>query len=120
MIGGGVYFWSGLGIFAVLYSGLQLDWVISKIIADIIGWTLGFAVQRYWAFNDPRLKRKTLQTGKRYFLISALNLAIDYGIVAGMKAIGITPYIGMITSSLFFTAWNYLWYRFWVFDPKQK
>lgn len=120
MIGGGVYFWSGMAVFAVLYSGFHVDWLISKIIADIIGFTLSFFVQRYWAFNDKRLKKKDFQVRSRYAGISALSLAIDYGIVAGMKYIGITPYIGMVTSSLFFTVWNYLWYRFYVFDPKQK
>lgn len=119
MIGGGVYFWSGLGVFAICYSVFHWDWLIAKIIADIIGWTLGFVVQRYWAFNDPRLKRKTFQTGRRYFGITLVNLAIDYGIVASLKALGVTPYLGMFISSLFFTVWNYLWYRFWVFDPKQ-
>lgn len=120
MIGGGVFFSSGLAVFAVLYSGFHIDWLIAKLIADTIGWTLNFFVQRYWAFDDPHLKNKTLGTGKRYTLITVFNFAIDYAIVASMKAAGISPYIGMITASLFFTFWNYLWYRFYVFDPKQK
>ncbi len=120
MIGGGVYFWSGLGVFAVCYSILHWDWLIAKMIADVVGFSLSFFVQRYWAFNDRRLKRKTLQTGKRYFLISAITLLVDYGIVATLKSFGVTPYIGLFVSSLFLTIWNYLWYRFWVFDPTQK
>jgi hypothetical protein len=42
---------------------------------------------------------------------------IDYGIVGGLERIGITPYIGLFVAAGFFTAWNYLWYRFWVFAP---
>lgn len=120
MIGGGVFFWSGMAVFALLYSGLHIDWLVSKLIADAVGWTLAFFIQRYWAFNDPRLKSKTLQTGKRYTLITIANFAIDYAIVATMKHFGVTPYLGMITASIFFTVWNYLWYRFWVFDPNQR
>lgn len=120
MIGGGVYFWSGIAIFAILYSGLGIDWLIAKLIADAIGWTLNFFVQRYWAFNDKNLKGKTLKTGKRYTIITIFSFILDYAIVASMKAAGITPYLGMITASLFFTVWNYLWYRFYVFDPNQK
>jgi len=120
MIGGGVFFWSGMAVFALLYSAIGIDWLVAKLIADAVGWTLSFFVQRYWAFADPRLKRKTLQTGKRYALVTVANFAIDYGIVATMKYFGVSPYIGMITASLFFTIWNYLWYRFWVFDPNQR
>jgi putative flippase GtrA len=43
---------------------------------------------------------------------------MDYGIVAGLKAAGITPYIGQFISSGFFTVWNYFWYRFWVFPTQ--
>lgn len=120
MIGGGVYFWSGIAVFALLYSGLRIDWLIAKLIADVIGWTLNFFVQRYWAFNDPKLKRKTLNTGKRYIIITVISFVIDYAIVATMKYFGVSPYLGMITASIFFTIWNYLWYRFWVFDPDQR
>lgn len=120
MIGGGVYFWSGLGVFAICYSLFNWDWLIAKMLADVVGFSLSYFIQRYWAFDDPRLKRKTLQTGKRYFLISAITLIVDYGIVATLKSMGVTPYIGLFVSSLFLTVWNYLWYRFWVFDPNQK
>lgn len=120
MIGGGVYFWSGFAVFALLYSGLGIDWLVSKLIADVVGWTLNFFVQRYWAFNDPKLKRKTLNTGKRYAIITVISFGIDYAIVATMKYFGVSPYLGMITASIFFTVWNYLWYRFWVFDPDQR
>jgi putative flippase GtrA len=120
MIGGGVFFFSGLAVFAILYSGFHIDWLIAKLIADAVGWTLNFFVQRYWAFNDPKLANKTLKTGKRYTIITIANFALDYAIVASMKAAGISPYIGMLTASLFFTLWNYLWYRFYVFDPQQK
>ncbi len=41
------------------------------------------------------------------------------GIVGGLRAIGITPYIGQFISSGFFTVWNWLWYSMWVFK-KQK
>jgi hypothetical protein len=38
----------------------------------------------------------------------------------GLKSIGISPYVGFFISAGFFTAWNYLWYRFWVFYSKRK
>lgn len=120
LVGGGVYFWSGYAVFALTYSGLKWDWVWAKIVADIVGWTLNFLIQRYWAFNNPRLAKYAAMVTGRYLAITFVNLVIDYAIVASLKSIGVTPYVGLFTSSLFFTAWNYLWYRFWVFSPKIK
>lgn len=118
MVGGGVYFWSGYATFAICYSLFHWDWLIAKMLADVVGWTLNFLIQRYWAFYNPKLARKPA-VAWRYIGLTLVNLAIDYTIVALLKALGVTPYVGMFVSALFFTAWNYLWYRFWVFDPKR-
>lgn len=120
MVGGGVYFWSGYAVFALLYSGVGIDWVPAKIAADVVGWTLGFLVQRYWAFNDPRLKGRNVRVTGRYVGITAVNFVIDYAIIASLKAVGVTPYVGFFISSGFFTVWNYIWYRFWVFKPTES
>lgn len=116
MVGGGVYFWSGYGTFALAYSVVGWDWLWAKMLADVVGWTLNFLIQRYWAFRDPRLAGQ-LQSVRRYVAITIVNLGIDYAIVSGLKHLGVSPYLGMFISAFFFTAWNYFWYRFWVFDP---
>lgn len=114
-VGGNVYFWSGYGIFALCYSGLGWDWLPAKIAGDVIGLILNFIVQRYWAFNDPSLRGKTLQISAKYIATMTLSLTIDYLIVGGLKHLGVSPYIGLWVAATFFTAWNYVWYRFWVF-----
>ena len=120
MVGGGVYFWSGYVVFAIFYSAVGWDWLWAKILADFVGWNLNFVVQRYWAFNDPRLKHKTIQISGRYIIITAANFVIDYLMIWGLKSIGVTPYLGFFVTSGFFTIWNYVWYKFWVFNPNQK
>ncbi len=117
LVGGGVYFWSGLAVFAVLYSGFHWHWLISKMFADIIGWTLNYLIQRYWAFNDRRLAKYEGRVRFRYILINAIDFIFDYGIVATLKHLGYSPYMGFFVSALFTTVWDYLWYRFWVFKP---
>jgi putative flippase GtrA len=117
LIGGGVYFWVGYGVFAICYSGLHWYWLWSKLLADVIGWTLGFFIQRYWAFRNPKLSKYTKAVTGRYIAITLSNFLIDYLIVGGLRIVGVTPYIGLFVSSGFFTVWNYLWYRFWVFNP---
>ena len=117
MVGGGVYFWSGYAVFVLLYGGLHWSWFPAKVVCDIVGWTLGFFVQRYWAFHHPSLAGKTIRVTGRYILVNAVNFIIDYLIVWGLNSVGVTPYIGLFVAATIFTIWNYLWYRFWVFKP---
>ncbi len=119
MAGGSLYFWSGYAIFALGYSVLHLWWLWAKIAADAIGWTLNYLVQRYWAFAGNRRKLSEMQHAGRYIFIEIIGFILDYLIIAGLNAIGITPYIGLFVSAAFFTAWSYLWYKYWVF-PEEK
>jgi putative flippase GtrA len=120
MVGGTIYFWSGYLVFAFCYSVLHWDWFPAKMAADAVGWTLNYLVQRYWAFNNPALKKHEGRTAGKYALITAVNFGLDYLMIWGLKSIGISPYVGFFISAGFFTAWNYLWYRFWVFYSKRK
>ncbi len=117
MVGGGVYFWSGLIIFSICFSGLKWGWFLSKILADIIGWTVNYTIQRYWAFSDIRLNGQDRKVISKYIFINGINLLIDYCIVGGLYSIGVSPYIGFFVSAGFSTVWGYLWFRFWVFKP---
>lgn len=120
LISGGAYFWSGYALFALLWSvlGVSLWW--AKLAANVFGWTVNFMLQRFWVFKNPRLtKHKTEVTG-RYIFITLVDFMLDYLIVNALKGVGVTPYVGQFVSSGFFTPWNYLWYRFWVFPEKFK
>lgn len=116
-IGGGVYFWLGLAIFALCYSVLDWHWLLAKATGDVIGWTLNYVIQRYWAFANPYLAKHEGRAVARYTIINIVDFAIDYAIVIGLKSAGITPYIGVFVSSAFTSIWDYFWYRFWVFKP---
>ncbi len=118
MISGGAYFWVGYLVFFAADKGLGWNLFWAKLAANIIGWTINFLLQRYWVFKNPDLQDKLAQTTGRYIFITLVNFGLDYLIVAGLKTVGITPYIGQFISSGFFTVWNYLWYRFWVFPEK--
>lgn len=115
MVGGGVYFWSGYAVFAIAYSGFGLNVGLSKICADSVGLTLNFFVQRWWAFRTGKGPQNVRHSGKRYFTLVVINLAIDYFIVLGLAAIGVTPYAGQFISAGFMTVWNWAWYKYWVF-----
>ena len=118
MVSGGVYFWSGYAAFFVGDKVLHLNLWWAKLASNVFGWTMNYALQRYWVFNNPALKKHQTEVTNRYIFITLVDFVIDYLIVAALKGVGITPYIGTFISSGFFTVWNYLWYRFWVFPEK--
>jgi putative flippase GtrA len=118
LAGGSLYFWSGYAVFALCYSVLKWDWFPSKVAADAIGWTLNYLAQRYWAFASDRLKLSEMQHVGRYVFIETIGFILDYLIIYGLNAIGITPYIGFFISAGFFTAWSWFWYKNWVFPEK--
>ncbi|GAC1501992.1 MAG: hypothetical protein NVS1B10_06530 [Candidatus Saccharimonadales bacterium] len=119
LVGGSLYFWGGYAIFALGYSVLHIWWLWAKVAADIVGWTLNYLAQRYWAFASDKPKLSEMQHVSRYIFIESIGLILDYLIIAGLRAIGITPYIGFFISAGFFTIWSYLWYKYWVF-PETK
>jgi putative flippase GtrA len=120
MVGGASYFWSGYLVFALFYSGLGWDWLPAKMVSDVVGWTLNYLIQRYWAFASPQLRKHEGATVGKYSLLTAINFALDYVLIWSLKRVGISPYIGFVISAGFFTVWNYLWYRLWVFYVKRS
>ena len=115
MISGVAFFWTGYLVFFLCDKvvGLNLFW--AKLIANIIGWIVNYILQRYWVFNNKNLKKNQTKVTGRYIFITLVNFGLDYLIVAGLKSAGLTPYLGQFISAGFFTVWNYLWYKLWVF-----
>lgn len=121
MIAGGAYFWTGYLMFALLWSVLGLNLWWAKLGANITGWTVNFLLQRYWVFRNPHLKGHLGEVTGRYLVLTGVNFVLDYLIIYGLRSgFGISPYIGNFISSGFFTVWNYIWYRFWVFPEHIK
>jgi putative flippase GtrA len=117
--GGSLYFWSGYAVFAVCYSVFGWNWLPAKIAADAIGWSLNYIAQRYWAFSGQHHLREIEHIG-RYLFIETIGFILDYLIIAGLNAIGITPYIGFFISAGFFTVWSWFWYKYWVFPDNRQ
>ena len=118
MVGGTLYFWVGYALFAFAYSALGWNWFWAKVLGDIVGRVVNYVVQRYWTFSDTN-KSESVHM-ERYVVITVASIVIDYAIVGGLKALGLSPYIGQLISAGFFTIWNYLWYKYWVFPEKTR
>lgn len=118
LLSGGVYFWSGYALFAILWSGLHWSLWWSTITSNVFGWSVNYILQRYWVFASAGLKANQTQVTFRYIVITLVDFVLNYFILYGLRQAGLTPYIGQFISAGFFTVWNYLWYRFWVFPEK--
>ncbi|HSX23888.1 MAG TPA: GtrA family protein [Candidatus Saccharimonadales bacterium] len=113
MIGGGVWFWSGYIIIVLLADKMPLFW--ANFIGNAVGITLNFIIERYWAFKTNRPATLITAT-QRYIIYTALNaFLLNYLILAGLRHIGVVVAIGQFIAAGFFTVWNYMWYKAWVF-----
>ncbi len=119
MAGGTLYFWVGYGVFGLCYSVFKWNWLPSKIAADVIGWSINYLVQRFWAFSAQHHLSEMEHAG-RYIFIESIGFVLDYAIIGTLKWLGVTPYIGFFISAGFFTIWSWLWYKYWVFPDKKK
>lgn len=118
--GGIAFFISGYAIFSLFYGVFHWQWFFAKMIGDAVGITLNFLVQHHLAFRKESKKLSQKQQLERYIPLSVFNIFLDYTIVGSLKWLGITPFIGMWMSSSFFTVWNYLIYKYWVFRKVKR
>jgi putative flippase GtrA len=119
-IGGAIFFASAYGIFSLLYGPLHLPWWVAKTIGDGIGWFINYLIQRYWAFAHTELKFKEHKNRTRYGILIVVDTILGYVIVGALSHFGLSPFIGVWASSIFFTFWNFVWYRYWVFAPSSS
>lgn len=117
-LSGGVYFWVGYFILNYLFYSRHWSLWWATIVSNVIGWSVNFSLQRYWAFNNKALKGHQTEVTFRYIVITLTDFVLNYFILYGLKLTGIGPAIGQFISAGFFTVWNYLWYRYWVFPQK--
>ena len=115
LISGGLYFWTGYAVFFVADSllGWSLFW--AKMTANMVGWIVNYIVLRFWVFANPNLGKHKVDVTGRYIFITLVNFLLDYLIVFVLKQMGLSPYIGQFISAGFFTVWNYIWYKTFVF-----
>jgi putative flippase GtrA len=116
--GGLAFFVVGYAVFALLYGVFHWPWLPAKIVGDSLGWSTNFAIQYFVAFRDERQGHRPHVVAGKFTIISLVNLVIDYAIVGLLKLAGVSPFIGLIIASQFFTLWKWLWYKHWVFATK--
>ncbi len=118
MVGGGVWFWSGYIIIVFLNGRVPLFW--ANFAGNAVGITLNFIIERFWVFKTKRPTTLAVAT-RRYVIYTALNaFLLNYFILAALKSVGIEPKFGQFIAAGFFTVWNYIWYKAWVFKGEER
>ncbi len=117
---GNILFWGTYGGYFALHELMGIGETPALATASIFAHVLFFVVNKEWVFDDKTGKRKTSQEVTRFVMFMGLNYFINLGIITGLSHyFGISPYIGQFIAGLFFTAWNYIGLRFWVFQEIQ-
>jgi putative flippase GtrA len=119
-LGGVLFFVVGYLTFVLLYGLLHWHWLLAKMLADLLGWSVNFVVQYYWAFRDEARTHTAHKVTIKFTAFSVVNLGIDYAIVGVLKWLGVSPFIGLFVAANFFTLWKWLWYKHWVFKGKNS
>ncbi len=119
LVSGGIWFWTGYIIIVVLVKeDVPLFW--ANLAGNGVGITLNFFISRYWVFRTKRKTKLGVAT-KRYIVYTGVNaFLLNYMILGGLRKVGIEPEIGQFIASGFFTVWNYLWYKAWVFKGRER
>lgn len=120
LVSGGAQFWSGYGAFALFDLVFKLPFWPNRVLSYGVGVVVNFYLQRYWVFGKKRLSKKQLQqSAEKYYGLMFTNFLLDLAIVGGLYELaGVSPYIGQFVSAGFFTVYNYLLFKFWVFKRK--
>lgn len=120
MVSGGAQFWSGYAAYAVFDIVLGMPFWWAKSISYFLGVSVNYVLERFWVFKRKRVTKKQIETSAgKFYLLMFVNFLLDLGIVGGLRELGITPYIGQFISAGFFTVWNYLLFKLWVFAKER-
>lgn len=119
-LSGNILFWGTYIGYFLLHQLANWNDITALAIASIFAHCLFFIANKEWVFDDKTGKRKTSQEMIRFILFMGMNYFINLGIIAGLEHyLGLTPYIGQFVAGLFFSAWNFIGLRFWVFQEIQ-
>ena len=116
-VAGNVFFWVTYIGYLVLRHLFDWPEAASLATASIIAHIIYFALDKEWVFSKDKKRRKTGVEFTRFGAFMAFNYFLNLGIVLGLSQNGIIPEIGQFISAWFFTLWNWIGFKYWVFKP---
>jgi putative flippase GtrA len=113
-LGGSLYFaaaWSVITFGTGRFGPAQ-----AYIAGNILGLSINYAVQRFWTF---KAQKQGTGSGLKFIVFTVVSLALGYGLLRFLvvKA-GLNVGVAQFVNAGFFTVWNWVWYKSWVFKEK--
>lgn len=117
-LAGNILFWGTYLGYFVSDKVFHEPSIVALAIASLAAHCLFFVVSRDWVF-DADGGKKSAQQIVRFMVFMGFNYFLNLGILYSLEHFyHISPYIGQFISSLFFTVWNYIGLKLWVFEPE--
>lgn len=121
LITGLVVFYSDYLIFWIGYRKLALGLVVAQAFAYIVGVVVNFVMERYWVFERISKGESAQKETPRYVVVLITNYLITVALLEILESFGISAMWGKYFVAFFFTFYNYVIFRFWVFKaPRRK
>ena len=118
-LSGNILFWGGLGGTAFFKEFIGLPSVWALALGNIIAYVVFFLVDKHWVFSDKTGKRKASDEIFRFIIFMSAGYFINIFLVetvSQISSIGIY-WSQFFVSTFFFTFFNWLGLRYWVFKP---
>lgn len=120
LITGIIVFYADYLTFYILFNHFGAGLAVSQAPAYVVGIVVNFVMERGWVFKHQTKKDPVEKETKRYIVVLIANYAITVGILELLENFGISPLWGKYGAAFFFTFWNYVVFRFWVFKGPDK
>lgn len=121
IVAGNVLFLSTYCMYFVLHGALGWSDGLAMAVGSVVGHIVFFAIDKTWVFVQGGSRRKTREELVRFVAFMGASYFLNLGIVLGLdKYLSISPYIGQFVAAGFFTAWNYVGLKYWVFRTSRK
>lgn len=121
---GVICFLVDLTLFQLLYTVVELDAVLAKLLSTVVSMSLAFLGHRFWSFSH-RARTGLGGESLRFFAVNAATLALSLAIVwfvrypLGQQDVLVLQ-LTNIASIALGTLVRWLTYRIWVFPVQER
>ncbi|WP_333859534.1 GtrA family protein [Clostridium sp.] len=102
-------------LFCVLNSIFGVNYIISQIVSYSGGTLNSYILNKFWTFNDTKVKKKTLKEVIQFITVNLASLAISLIVLSILMNNSMNSFLAKIISTLLVQIINFLGYKFWVF-----
>jgi dolichol-phosphate mannosyltransferase len=97
-----------MAVLGVAFSGLNVDFTISQVIATMVAMTFNFLLNNFLTYRDVRLRRWAFVTGLlSFYAVCSVGAVANVGVAAYVFGLDKSWWIAGIAGVLIGAVWNY-------------